>query len=235
MQRNVTAPRPNQLWVSEPPYEPTWRGFVYVAFITDAFSRRIVCWRATTSLRTDLALDALEQAVYDRETDGALVHHNARGSQYPAIRYTDRLLEAGIESSVGRRRVQLHHGGRPMWIFTKHGFFSAVCARQGSGKHGQPVDPDRIMVRSRVRAHLEALKNRFPGLLGQCEVLESSESDYAFRLFVVKSSWSQVMSGLAEETDYDNFKSEVARHQGKAGSRYEHALHDVWSVMHALQ
>jgi transposase InsO family protein len=84
-------------------YVATWRGFVYVAFVTDAFSRRIVGWRATTSLRTDLALDALEQALYDRELDGPLVHHSDRGVQYLAIRYTERLLEAGIEPSVGRR------------------------------------------------------------------------------------------------------------------------------------
>ena len=103
VQRNFTATRPNQLWVSDLTYVPTWRGFVYVAFVTDAFSRRIVGWRATTSLRTDLALDALEQALYDRETDGPLVHHSDRGSQYLAIRYTDRLLKAGIASSVGSR------------------------------------------------------------------------------------------------------------------------------------
>ncbi|MBX3132318.1 MAG: IS3 family transposase [Gemmatimonadaceae bacterium] len=103
VQRNFTATRPNALWVSDLTYVPTWRGFVYVAFVTDAYSRRIVGWRATTTLRTDLALDALEQALYDRALDGPLVHHSDRGSQYLAIRYTDRLLEAGIESSVGSR------------------------------------------------------------------------------------------------------------------------------------
>ena len=122
-----------------------------------------------------------------------------------------------------------------MWIFTKHGFFSAVCARTGAGKHGQPVDPERIMVRARLRCHLKALKEYFPDLLGQHEIQESAGTDYAFRLFVPKSAWVQVLAGLAEETDYDNFKSEVARHQGKAGAAYEHALHDVWSVMHTLQ
>ena len=122
-----------------------------------------------------------------------------------------------------------------MWIFTKHGFFSAVCARQGDGKHGQPVDPDRIMVRARVRGHLEALKKRFPDLLGECEIQESAGTDYAYRLFVQKSAWMQVLAGLAEETDYDNFKSEVAHHQGRAGAAYEHSLHEVWSVMHRLQ
>ena len=122
-----------------------------------------------------------------------------------------------------------------MWVFTKHGFFSSVCARQGSGKHGQPVDPNRMMVRARVRGHLEALKTRFPELLGQCEIQEFAGTDYAFRIFVAKRVWSQVLAGLAEEVDYDNFKSEVARHQGTAGADYEHSLHDVWSVMYRLQ
>jgi hypothetical protein len=105
-----------------------------------------------------------------------------------------------------------------MWIFTKHGFFSAVCARKGNGKHGQPVDRDRIMVRARVRGHLEALKKRFAGLLGQCDVQQSADTDYAYRLFVQEYVWAQVLAGLAEETDYDNFKSEVARYQGEAGA-----------------
>ena len=122
-----------------------------------------------------------------------------------------------------------------MWIFTKHGFFSAVCARQGDGKHGQSVDLDRIMVRARVRGHLEALKKRFLDLLGPCEIQESVGTDYAYRLFVQKSAWTRVLAGLAEETDYDNFKSEVARNQGRAGAAYERSLHDVWSVMHRLQ
>ena len=122
-----------------------------------------------------------------------------------------------------------------MWIFTKHGFFSAVCARQGDGKHSQPVDPDRIMVRARVRGHLEALKKRFPELLDESDIQASAGTDYAYRLFVQKSAWMQVLAKLAEETDYDNFKSEVAHHQGRAGAAYEHSLHEVWSVMHRLQ
>ena len=122
-----------------------------------------------------------------------------------------------------------------MWFFTKHGFFSAACARQGNGKHGQLVDPDRIMVRARLPSHLKALKERFDDLLGDCEIQISAGTDYAFRLFVQKSVWVQVLAGLAEETDYDNFKSEVARHQGEAGVAYEHSLHEVWSVMNRLQ
>ena len=90
------------------------------------------------------------------------------------------------------------------------------------------------MVRARVRGHLEALQKRYPDVPGQCDI-QSARTDYAFRLFIDKGAWAQVLSGLAEETDYDNFKSEVARHQGHAGAVFEGALHDVWSVMYRLQ
>ena len=122
-----------------------------------------------------------------------------------------------------------------MWIFTKHGFYSAVCALQGDDSHGQPVDADRMKVRARVRSHLDALKERFPDLLADCEIMEFAGTDYAFRIFVPKSVWSQVLVGLNEEIDYDNFKSKVARHQGSNGAEYEHSLHEVWSVMNRLQ
>jgi putative transposase len=99
--RDFTASRPNQLWVADLTYVATWPGFVYVAFVIDVFARMIVGWRASNSLRTDLALDALEQALWARgDTDG-LVHHSDRGSQYLSIRYTERLAEAGVEPSVG--------------------------------------------------------------------------------------------------------------------------------------
>jgi len=101
VKRDFTATRPNQLWVADLTYVATWRGFVYVAFVIDVFARRIVGWRASSSLRTDLALDALEQALYDRTDTDDLVHHSDRGTQYLSIRYTERLREAGIESSVG--------------------------------------------------------------------------------------------------------------------------------------
>jgi putative transposase len=103
VERDFRATRPNQLWVADLTYVATWRGFAYIAFVIDVFSRRIVGWRATSSLRSDLALDALEQALYDRETDAGLVHHSDRGVQYLSIRYTERLAEAGIEPSVGSR------------------------------------------------------------------------------------------------------------------------------------
>ena len=101
VQRCFAATRPNQLWVADLTYVATWRGFVYVAFVIDVFARRIVGWRVDTTLRSDLALDALEQALHARPERDGLIHHSDRGSQYLAIRYTDRLAEAGIELSVG--------------------------------------------------------------------------------------------------------------------------------------
>ena len=103
--RDFSAERPNQLWVSDLTYVATWRGFVYVAFVIDAFARRIVGWRVSSSLGGELALDALEQAICERQDDAtdALVHHSDRGVQYLSIRYTERLAEAGIEPSVGSR------------------------------------------------------------------------------------------------------------------------------------
>jgi len=99
--RDFTASRPNELWVADLTYVATWRGFVFVSFVIDAFSRAIVGWRASSSLRTDLALDALEQALWARPDTDHLVHHSDRGVQYLSIRYTERLAEAGIEPSVG--------------------------------------------------------------------------------------------------------------------------------------
>jgi len=99
--RDFTANRPNELWVADLTYVVTWRGYVYVAFVIDVFSRNIVGWRASGSLRTDLALDALEQALYARPDTDHLIHHSYRGVQYLSIRYTERLAEAGIEPSVG--------------------------------------------------------------------------------------------------------------------------------------
>ena len=103
--RVFQSERPNQLWVSDFTYVSTWQGWLYVAFVIDVYARRIVGWRVSSSMRTDFVLDALEQALYERQPQGsdALVHHSDRGSQYVSIRYTERLTEAGIEPSVGSR------------------------------------------------------------------------------------------------------------------------------------
>ena len=101
VERNFNAQQPNQLWLADLTYVATWQGFVYVAFVIDAFSRRIVGWRVSSSLRSDLALDAREKALHARPDGDGLVHHSDRGVQYLSIRYTERLAEAGIEPSVG--------------------------------------------------------------------------------------------------------------------------------------
>lgn len=103
VERDFTATRPNQLWVADITYVATWTGFVYAAFVIDAFSRMIVGWRVSGSLRSDLALDALEMAVHARGGGEGVVHHSDRGVQYLSIRYTERLAEAGAVASVGSR------------------------------------------------------------------------------------------------------------------------------------
>ncbi len=101
--RQFRVPAPNMLWVSDFTYVATWKGFVYVAFVIDAYARRIVGWRVSTTPHAGFVLDALEQAVHERRPVKAmgLVHHSDRGSQYLSIKYTERLAEAGIEPSVG--------------------------------------------------------------------------------------------------------------------------------------
>jgi putative transposase len=105
--RQFSACEPNRLWVADLTYVRTWTGFVYVAFVTDVFSRRIVGWQASRSWKTDLALHALDHAIWDRTRHGAnlngLIHHSDRGVHYVAIRYTERLAANGVVNSVGSR------------------------------------------------------------------------------------------------------------------------------------
>ncbi len=101
--RQFQASRPNALWVADFTYVSTWQGFVYVAFVIDTFARWIVGWRVSSTAHAGFVLDALEQALHDRRPikGSGLIHHSDRGSQYVAIRYTERLTEAGVEPSVG--------------------------------------------------------------------------------------------------------------------------------------
>jgi len=101
--RQFVAAMPDQLWVSDFTYVSTWMGMVYVAFIIDVFARKIVGWRVSTSMTTSFVLDALNQAIAQRcpAEGGRLIHHSDRGSQYLSIRYTERLADAGIDTSVG--------------------------------------------------------------------------------------------------------------------------------------
>ncbi len=105
VERQFTADAPDQLWVADITYCRTFAGWVYAAFVVDVFSRRVVGWQLSTSLRTDLALDALNMGLWAREghDTSALVHHSDRGVQYLAVRYTERLAEAGVVASVGRK------------------------------------------------------------------------------------------------------------------------------------
>jgi putative transposase len=101
--RQFNALHPNALWVSDFTYVATWAGVVYVAFVIDAYARRIVGWRVSWTAHASFVLDALEQALHERRPihRGGLVHHSDRGSQYVSIKYTERLAQAGIEPSVG--------------------------------------------------------------------------------------------------------------------------------------
>ena len=100
--RQFRVLRPNALWVSDFTYVATWSGFVYVAFVIDAFARRIVGWRVSHTARAEFVLDALEQALHERQPwRASLIHHRDRGVQYVSLKYTERLAEAGIEPSVG--------------------------------------------------------------------------------------------------------------------------------------
>jgi transposase InsO family protein len=101
VKREFHADRPNQLWVADFTYVATWKGFVYVAFVIDVFVRRIVGWRVLRTMCAELTLDALEQALWARKIAEGLIHHSDRGSQYLAIRYSERLEEMGINPSVG--------------------------------------------------------------------------------------------------------------------------------------
>ncbi len=106
VERNFSAECPNRLWVADFTYVMTWSGVVYVAFVIDAFSRRIVGWKADTTMRTSLVLDTLEMALWSRQRDGipladGMVHHNDAGSQYTSLAFTTRLIDAGVDPSVG--------------------------------------------------------------------------------------------------------------------------------------
>jgi putative transposase len=106
VERSFNPEAPNVLWVADFTYVSTWSGWVYVAFVIDAFSRRILGWRSSTTMTTPLVLDAIEHAIWTRGREGVtdlsgLIHHNDRGSQYTSLAFTDRLVEAGIEASVG--------------------------------------------------------------------------------------------------------------------------------------
>ena len=104
--RRFAPPAPNRLWVGDLTYVSTWSGFAYVAFVTDAYARRILGWRVAATMTTTMVLDSIEHAIWTRQQEGVrdlkdVVHHTDRGSQYTSIRFSERLAEAGIQPSVG--------------------------------------------------------------------------------------------------------------------------------------
>ena len=106
VQRQFAPPAPNRLWVADLTYVSTWSGFAYVAFVVDAYARRILGWRVASTMATSMVLDAIEQSIWTRQQEGVLdlkdvVHHTDRGAQYTSIRFSERLAEAGIQPSVG--------------------------------------------------------------------------------------------------------------------------------------
>jgi hypothetical protein len=117
-----------------------------------------------------------------------------------------------------------------MWVFTRYGFFSVVCAKNLSAGG---LDKSHLMIRARSAAHLKTLKDRFSKQLAGCEISVAKDTDYPCRLIVARDTWTEISRLLADEIDYGNFKSEVARHKGN--DNYEESLHKVWSVMRRFQ
>jgi ribonuclease HII len=117
-----------------------------------------------------------------------------------------------------------------VWIFTRYGFYSIACANKADGS----LDRGSVMIRARVAAHLKTLRQRFPAL-ADSKILTWEARDYRYRVIVPKELWVAVAAELAQEQEWSNFKNEVARYQGEAGSDYVHALHQVWNEMCRLQ
>ena len=169
VERNFSAAAPNHLWVADLTYVSTWTGFVYVAFVTDVFSRSIVGWRVSDSLHADLALDALEMAIWRRQRQDltGLIHHSDRGVQYLCIRYTERLAQAGAVCSVGSRGDSYDKTYAAHYTsFRRSGRFSLsrrgwnLCApRRGIGPVGgwystEPLSSYAVAVIKPLRRHV---------------------------------------------------------------------------------
>tara|TARA_Y100000034_G_C6900069_1_gene415942 strand:- start:1502 stop:1876 length:375 start_codon:yes stop_codon:yes gene_type:complete len=115
-----------------------------------------------------------------------------------------------------------------MWLFTKYGFFSVVCARQ---EENSPltIDLDKVMVRARKKKHLQNLKHRFIELIGNCQIIMTSGRDYPCRMVIAKDVWNKICFYLSNEIDYNNFKNEVDKTQEDRD--LNECLHEIWSIM----
>jgi len=117
-----------------------------------------------------------------------------------------------------------------MWLFTRYGFYSIACASKENGS----IDAETMMIRARDIDHLKRLQKRFPTIT-DTEIVTLPDRDYRYRLMAPKNVWTAIVAELAQEQEWANFKHEAARYQGRSGSHYSHALHQVWGVMHDLQ
>lgn len=118
-----------------------------------------------------------------------------------------------------------------MWIYSTLGTWSVVCGREGDGAPGRPLDPDRLMVRARVRQHLENLRQRFPDLPS---ILETPHNDYYFRIVMPKARWKEVLVDLVSDQTYSNFKR-ATEEQGDTSRAYLDCLHRTWAEAARLQ
>lgn len=121
-----------------------------------------------------------------------------------------------------------------MWIFTRYGFFSIACANGEGGA----VDENAVMVRARSREHLEGLRERFSNTpIAAAPILSDAGTDYKFRVIIPKAEWASILSQMATEQTWSNFKNEASRfsHAQHSSNRYVDALHDIWHVMAEYQ
>ena len=143
------AGQPNKVWLADITYIPTREGFIYLAFILDTHSRRIVGWSMNSHMRTELVVDALEMAVWRRKPGAGLIHHTDRGSQYTALSFGKRLEEAGIVPSMGRTGTALDNAMAESFIATLK---TELVHRRRF--------PGREVARSAIFEYLEGFYNR---------------------------------------------------------------------------
>jgi putative transposase len=149
LSRDFVAGRPNRVWLADITYIPTREGFLYLAFILDTHSRRIVGWAMDSHMRTELVVDALEMALWRRKPSAGVVHHSDRGAQYTAISFGRRLEEVDIVPSMGKTGTALDNAMAESFIATLK---SELVNRRRF--------PSREVARSAIFEYLEAFYNR---------------------------------------------------------------------------
>ena len=172
VKREFRAERPNQLWVADFTYVSTWQGWFYVAFITDVYALRIVGWQVCSSMTTDFVLDASEQALHARQPQngGGFIHHSDRGSQYLSVRYTERLDEAGVDTSVGSRGDSYDN----TLAETINGIYKAeLIHRRGPWQSRQSLEPATLAWVAWFNEH------RLMGSLGRISPAEAEANYYS--------------------------------------------------------